>query len=185
MESAPMGQQVKRGDEETVLRILGIDPGLAIVGYGVLDVDPVHRLKLVDFGTIETYPKDTFPVRLRQLAGGMRKVVDTFKPDAIAFEELFFKKNVTTGIKVAHARGVVLLAAAEYTDELFEYTPNQVKQAITGYGGADKHQMQHIVCALLGLKSVPRPDDAADAVAVALCHAHSAGAPGTSDRRIT
>lgn len=170
--------------EVDILRILGIDPGLAIVGYGVLDQDPAGRLSLVDFGTILTYPKDTVPVRLRQLANGMRQIIQQFQPDAIAFEELFFKKNVTTGINVAQARGAVIVSAAEYTDELYEYTPLQVKQAITGYGGADKRQVQLMVCSLLKLKSIPRPDDAADAVAVALCHAHSAGRLRRDDAKI-
>lgn len=166
------------------MRILGIDPGLAIVGYGVLDYDSAHRLKLIDFGTIQTSPKDTVPVRVKQLAGGMRQLTDTFSPDVIALEELFFKKNVTTGINVAQARGALLVSAAEYTDQLYEYTPMQVKQAVTGYGGADKHQIQMMICTLLKLKQVPRPDDAADAVAVALCHAHSSSSAGVPDTRI-
>lgn len=166
------------------MRILGIDPGLAIVGYGVLDYDDTHRLRLIDFGTMQTSPKDTVPVRLRQLAAGMRQLTNTFSPDVIALEELFFKKNVTTGINVAQARGAVLVSAAEYTDQLFEYTPMQVKQAITGYGKADKHQVQMMVCTLLKLQRIPRPDDAADAVAVALCHAHSSGGAGAPSTRI-
>lgn len=157
------------------MRILGIDPGLAIVGYGVIDLDSARRLKLIDFGTVLTFPEQAFPVRLKQIANGIRQLTEKFKPDNIAFEELFFKKNVTTGINVAHARGAALLAAAEYTDELFEYTPAEVKQAITGYGKADKRQVQLMVCSLLKLSRIPKPDDAADAVAVALCHAHSTG----------
>lgn len=157
------------------MRILGIDPGLAIVGYGVIDRDERDRLALVDFGTVITTPEDAFPVRLRKVASGVRRLVETFQPDAIAFEELFFNKNTTTAINVAQARGAALVSAAEKTDELYEYTPLQVKQAVTGYGRAEKKQVQLMVSALLKLKSVPRPDDAADALAVAICHAHSAG----------
>lgn len=166
------------------MRILGIDPGLAIVGYGVVDCDASTRLTLIDYGTILTYPKDTVPERLRQVATGMRQLVDQFDPDAIAFEELFFSANVTTGINVAQARGVSLLVAAEHTDELYEYTPGQVKQAVTGYGKAEKRQVQAMVCSLLGLEETPRPDDAADAVAVAVCHAHSQATRGHLDTRI-
>ena len=104
----------------------------------------------------------------------MQELIETFKPDNIAIEELFFSKNVTTGIAVSEARGVILLTAVKgLGDEVYEYTPNQIKQAVTGYGGADKMQMQHMVQALLRLKSVPRPDDAADALAVAICHAQT------------
>ena len=165
------------------MRILGIDPGLAIVGYGVLDCEAAGRLQLIDFGTVLTYPEQSFPTRLRQIASGIRQLTEQFKPNAIAFEELFFNKNVTTGISVAHARGAALLAAAEYTDELYEYTPSQVKQAITGYGKADKKQVQLMVCSLLNLRQIPRPDDAADAVAVAVCHAHSGGPNGDAKIR--
>lgn len=166
------------------MRILGIDPGLAIVGYGVVDCDARQRLTLVDYGTILTFPKDTVPVRLRQIAAGMRQLVGEFTPDAIAFEELFFSTNVKTGINVAQARGVSLLIASEHTDELYEYTPGQVKQAVTGYGGAEKKQVQAMVCALLGIEETPQPDDAADAVAVAVCHAHSQATRGFLDTRI-
>lgn len=166
------------------MRILGIDPGLAIVGYGVLDLDSRGAMKLIDFGTVLTQPKDRVPVRLRQIAAGMRQLTETFRPDQIAFEELFFTKNVTTGINVAQSRGVLLLAAAEYTEALYEYTPMQVKQAVTGYGRANKQQMQKMVCALLNLKEIPRPDDAADAVAVAVCHANSQGLRGLEEALI-
>lgn len=166
------------------MRVLGIDPGLAIVGYGVVDMDERGRLKLIDFGTILTFPKEAFPVRLRQVASGMRMLIERFSPDQIAFEELFFNKNITTGIQVAHARGAALVAASEYTDALYEYTPSQVKQAVTGYGKAEKHQVQMMICALLGIREIPRPDDAADAVAVAVCHAHSYGSRGITETKI-
>jgi crossover junction endodeoxyribonuclease RuvC len=103
----------------------------------------------------------------------VNKILQKYKPDEIALEELFFSKNITTGIPVAHARGVILLTCVKYTGKLFEYTPNQIKQALTGYGKADKVQMMHVVTSLLRLQKIPRPDDAADALAAALCHAHT------------
>ena len=153
--------------------ILGIDPGLATMGYGVIDAVR-GNFTVVDYGVVTTPKECTLPQRLCQLEDGVRELIETFKPQNIAIEELFFSKNITTGIPVAEARGVILLTAVKgLGDEVYEYTPNQIKQAITGYGGADKIQMQHMVQALLRLKSVPRPDDAADALAVALCHAQT------------
>ena len=153
--------------------ILGIDPGLATMGYGVINAVK-GNYSVIDYGAVIT-PKDcTLPQRLKQLEEGVQELIETFKPDNIAIEELFFSKNVTTGIAVSEARGVILLTAVKgLGDEVYEYTPNQIKQAVTGYGGADKMQMQHMVQALLRLKSVPRPDDAADALAVAICHAQT------------
>lgn len=153
--------------------ILGIDPGLATMGYGVINAVK-GNYSVIDYGAVVT-PKDcTLPQRLKQLEEGVQELIKTFKPDNIAIEELFFSKNVTTGIAVSEARGVILLTAVKgLGDEVYEYTPNQIKQAVTGYGGADKMQMQHMVQALLRLKSVPRPDDAADALAVAICHAQT------------
>ncbi len=153
--------------------ILGIDPGLATMGYGVIEANK-GSYSVIDYGVVTT-PKDcTLPQRLQQLEDGVKELIDTFKPDNISIEELFFSKNVTTGIPVAEARGVILLTAVKgMGGEVYEYTPNQIKQAVTGYGGADKIQMQHMVQALLRLKSVPRPDDAADALAVAICHAQT------------
>ncbi|MBR4800108.1 MAG: crossover junction endodeoxyribonuclease RuvC [Clostridia bacterium] len=153
--------------------ILGIDPGLATMGYGVISA--VHgNFSVIDYGVVTTPKELTLPQRLAQLEDGVKELVETFKPQNIAIEELFFSKNITTGIPVAEARGVILLTAVKSLgDEVYEYTPNQIKMAITGYGGADKIQMQHMVQALLRLKKVPRPDDAADALAVALCHAQT------------
>ena len=153
--------------------ILGIDPGLATMGYGVINAVK-GNYSVIDYGAVVT-PKDcTLPQRLKQLEEGVQDLIETFKPDNIAIEELFFSKNVTTGIAVSEARGVILLTAVKgLGDEVYEYTPNQITQAVTGYGGADKMQMQHMVQALLRLKSVPRPDDAADALAVAICHAQT------------
>lgn len=153
--------------------ILGIDPGLATMGYGVINAVK-GNYTVIDYGAVIT-PKDcTLPQRLKQLEEGVEELIATFKPDNIAIEELFFSKNITTGIPVAEARGVILLTAVKgLGDEVYEYTPNQIKQAVTGYGGADKIQMEHMVQVLLRLKSVPRPDDAADALAVAICHAQT------------
>ena len=154
------------------MRVLGIDPGLATMGWGVIESDG-YRDKLVQYGALITYPRDTFPTRLYSLFTGVQGLLTTFKPDEIAFEELFFSKNITTGIQVAGARGVALAACQGYTDRLFEYTPMQIKQAVVGYGGADKHQVQMMVRMLLGISEIPRPDDAADAVACAITHAHA------------
>ena len=154
------------------MRILGIDPGLATLGWGVIETDG-YRERLVQYGAIITYPRDSFPTRLASIYTNVKGLIDTFKPDEIAFEELFFSKNITTGIQVAGARGVALAACQSYTDRLFEYTPMQIKQAITGYGNAEKKQMQQMVRMRLGLTEIPKPDDAADAVACAITHAHA------------
>ena len=154
------------------MRILGIDPGLATMGWGVIESDGV-RERLVQYGALLTYPRDSFPTRLQSLYTGVRGLLETFHPDEIAFEELFFTKNITTGIAVAGARGVALAACREYTDVLYEYTPMQIKQAVVGYGGADKHQVQMMVRMQLSMRETPKPDDAADAVACAICHAHA------------
>lgn len=160
-------------DKRGIMIILGIDPGLATMGYGAITA--VHgNFSVLDYGVVTTPKEQTLPQRLLTLEQGVKELIETFKPENIAIEELFFSKNITTGIPVAEARGVILLTAVKQLgSDVFEYTPNQIKQAITGYGGADKIQMQHMVQALLRLKSVPRPDDAADALAVALCHAQT------------
>lgn len=164
--------------------VLGIDPGLATVGYGVISCDEKVKLKLIDYGTIQTEAGEQFPVRLKQIHHGIIQLIDLFQPDSIAFEELFFNKNVTTAINVAQARGAALVAASERTDQLYEYTPLQIKQAVVGYGRADKTQVQMMVKTILSLQAVPRPDDAADAVAVAICHAHSAHTAGILNTKI-
>ena len=153
--------------------ILGIDPGFGTMGYGVIDKRADGNCVPVDYGVITTPKDESFPVRLAILEQGLNKLYEKFKPEEISVEELFFTKNVTTGIQVAEARGVILLSAIKYCGRLFEYTPNQIKQALTGYGKADKVQMMHVVQSVLRLKQIPRPDDAADALAVALCHAHT------------
>ncbi|MBO5925393.1 MAG: crossover junction endodeoxyribonuclease RuvC [Clostridia bacterium] len=151
------------------MRILGIDPGLAIIGYGVIDVDN-GNFRVVDYGVITTPKDETIPVRLAMIWDRVNLLISKFKPDHIAMEELFFTNNKTTGIIVSEARGVLLLAAVQSPAKLYEYTPMQIKQAITGYGKADKQQMQNMVRILLKLDTIPKPDDAADALAVAICH---------------
>lgn len=151
------------------MRIIGIDPGTALLGYGVIDAedDPV----LVDFGAVETQTGVPMPDRLLALYDALRGLLADYQPDVMAVEQLFFARNVTTAISVGQARGVALLSAAQAGLAVVEYTPSQVKQAIAGYGKADKPQMQEMVRLLLGLAHKPHPDDAADALAVALCHA--------------
>ena len=153
--------------------ILGIDPGLATMGYGVIERRKDGSACAADYGVVRTPKDESLPVRLAMLEEGVNKLLGKFRPDEIAVEELFFSKNITTGIPVAHARGVILLTCIKYCGRLYEYTPMQIKQALTGYGRADKLQMMHTVTALLRLSSVPHPDDAADALAVALCHSHT------------
>ena len=152
--------------------ILGIDPGLATLGYGVIEADNNKR-RLIQFGTLTTPAGQPMPQRLRAIFQGMNQLMDIYRPDDVAFEELFFSKNITTGMAVSAARGVALVAVVQRTDNLYEYTPMQIKQAVTGYGGADKHQVQQMVKMLLNMKEIARPDDAADALAVALTHANS------------
>ena len=151
--------------------ILGLDPGLGTMGYGVIEKDANGNCAAVDYGVVKTPASENLAVRLCILEDGVNKIFDRFKPDEAAMEELFFSKNITTGIAVAQARGVMLLTCNKRCGRIFEYTPNQIKQALTGYGAADKIQMQRTVASHLRLKNVPRPDDAADALAVALCHA--------------
>ncbi len=154
--------------------ILGIDPGYAIVGYGVIEKDDkTGKCSLIDYGAIETDKNEAFPTRLALIDDGMKSLIERFKPDAIALEELFFNTNITTGIAVAEARGVIVCAAVQHCGKLYEYTPIQVKKALTGTGRAEKKQMQYMTKMLLGLAKDPKPDDAADALAIALCHAQT------------
>ncbi len=152
--------------------ILGVDPGLAIVGWGVLQYS-ANRFKPVAYGSIQT--KAGLPVedRLAQIYARFSEIIEKYKPDAIAVEELFWNTNVTTGIVVAEARGVILLCAKQHGVPIFEYTPMQVKQAVVGYGKAEKKQVISMVTLMLGLKEPPKPDDTADAIAIAICHAHT------------
>ena len=151
--------------------ILGLDPGLATLGYGIIEKDERGNCRAVDCGVVLTPKEEGLPVRLAMLEQGVNRILDKYNPDEVAVEELFFSKNITTGIAVAHARGVALLTCVKRCGRLFEYTPMQIKQALTGYGRADKKQIQACVTSLLKLKTVPKPDDAADALGVALCHA--------------
>jgi crossover junction endodeoxyribonuclease RuvC len=154
------------------MRIIGIDPGLAIVGWGVIEAES-GRLALVDYGTVTTPAGMPMPERLQIVHDGVRLIVEKFKPNAVAFEELFFTNNAKTAINVGQARGVALLAARNaFQGRLYEYTPKQVKQALTGYGHADKNQIQQMVKILLNLEKIPKPDDAADALAIAICLAN-------------
>lgn len=150
--------------------ILGIDPGLATLGWGVIEAEH-GRQRLIDYGCILTTPQQRFPDRLKQIGEDMAALLQNYRPDEIAFEELFFAKNVTTALTVGAARGVSVAACAAYTDRLYEYTPMQVKQAIVGYGKAEKQQIQQMVKLLLHMEEIARPDDAADAIAIALTHA--------------
>lgn len=150
------------------MRILGIDPGYGIVGFGIIDTHKNNAV--VDYGVIETPKEDPFPVRLQRIEEGIRILMENYHPDEVALEELFYFHNQTTVIPVAEARGVIILTAKKYCDRLFEYTPMQIKQALTGNGRAEKKQMQFMVKSVLGLEKIPKPDDAADALAVALCH---------------
>ena len=152
--------------------ILGIDPGFAIVGFGLVETAG-GRQRLVNCGAITTPAGDPLPARLLQIANDMDLLLEQFKPEAMAVEELFFTNNITTGIGVAQARGVILLAAEKRGVPIFEYSPSQVKQAVVGYGKAEKRQVMDMTRRLLGLAAPPKPDDAADAVAIALCHARS------------
>ena len=153
--------------------ILGIDPGIATLGYGVIEKDERGNFRAVDYGVVLTPKEEGLPVRLAMLEEGVQKVLDKYHPDEIAMEELFFSKNITTGIAVAHARGVAMLTCVKACGKLYEYTPMQIKQALTGYGKADKKQIQTVVASMLRLQSIPKPDDAADALGIALCHGFS------------
>lgn len=157
------------------LRILGIDPGYAIVGYGILDYDG-YKFKPAGYGAITTEAGTPFNLRLLDIYNDMCTVLDTFKPDAMSIEKLFFNTNQKTGIDVAEARGIIILAAVQRGIEVFEYTPLQVKQSVVGYGRAEKKQVMEMTRSILGLAHVPKPDDTADALALAICHGHSSSA---------
>lgn len=153
------------------MRVLGIDPGTAITGYAIVEEEE-GNLHLVDIGVVNTPAKTPLPSRLQQIYTGLTDVIVTHKPAAAAVEQLFFSRNVRTAMSVGQARGVVLLALANAGLPIAEYTPMQIKQAVTGYGSADKRQVQEMVRMLLSLRDIPRPDDAADAAAVAICYLH-------------
>ena len=153
--------------------ILGIDPGVATIGFGVIDASRQAN-RLIQYGTITTPPGIPLSQRLLQISDDMDELIRTFRPDEMAIEELFFNTNITTGIAVAHGRGVILLAAEKAGLPIFEYTPMQVKQAVVGYGKAEKKQVMLMTQRLLHMNKIPRPDDAADALAIAICHSRAA-----------
>lgn len=155
------------------MRILGIDPGIAIVGFGLIESNR-GSVRMLQYGAVTTEAGLPLATRLVQIKNDMTALIAQLKPDEIAVEELFFSKNITTGIAVAHGRGVILCTAERLGVPIFEYTPMQVKQAVAGYGLADKKQVMDMTKRLLKLKAVPKPDDAADALAIAICHARSA-----------
>jgi len=152
--------------------ILGIDPGYAIVGTGVVHYEG-NKFRPIDYRPITTDAKIPFEIRLKMIYDGVCELIDEYKPDFMSIEELFFNNNAKTAIAVGQARGVIILAAVNKGVPVFEYTPLQVKQAIVGYGRAEKNQVQQMVKAMLGLNAVPKPDDVADALALAMCHGHS------------
>lgn len=154
------------------MKILGIDPGFAIVGCGIVDYTG-NKFTVIDHMAVTTQAGLPLAQRLKTIYEDMSSIIDRYKPDAVAVEELFFNTNITTAIAVGQARGVILLAAVNRGVEIFEYTPLQVKQAVVGYGRAEKGQVQQMVKMILNLKEIPKPDDVADGLALAICHAHS------------
>ncbi|ADQ15077.1 crossover junction endodeoxyribonuclease RuvC [Halanaerobium hydrogeniformans] len=153
------------------MRILGIDPGLATIGYALVDKEN-NNFKVLEYGVIKTSADKTNIKRLEIIHRNIQELIKEFKPEQMAVEELFFNKNVKTAIKVGQARGVILLAGAQAGIKVAEYTPLQIKQAVVGYGRADKRQVQEMVKSLLNLVELPKPDDAADALAISICHGH-------------
>ncbi len=156
------------------MRILGIDPGYATIGYGIIEYDN-FRFKTIAYGAVITTPDKQFADRICDIFSDISVIIDKYSPDCMSIEKLYFNTNTTTAIDVAQARGVILLAARKKCIDIFEYTPLQVKQSITGYGRAQKYQVMDMVKNLLQLNSVPKPDDTADALALAICHAHTSG----------
>ena len=163
--------------------ILGIDPGYAIVGYGVIEYKNNH-FNVVDYGAILTDAGTPFNIRLEKIYDGLTAIIERHKPEAMAIEKLFFNTNQKTAIDVAQARGALVLAAQKNKVPIFEYTPLQVKQSVVGYGRAEKKQVQEMTRRILALEKVPKPDDTADALAMAICHAHASGSLMTNNLRI-
>lgn len=154
------------------MRILGIDPGIAIVGYGVVDKEG-NSYKTIAYDAVTTRAHTPLPERLEKVYLGINEIIKTYKPDAMSIEELFFNNNAKTALTVGQARGVIILAAVQNNIPVYEYTPLQVKQALTGYGRASKSQIQQMMKSMLGLTEIPKPDDVADALAIAVCHGNS------------
>lgn len=157
--------------------VLGVDPGTAITGYGLLE-HTANRFRLLEYGTIRSSSQDDPAARLYDIFQGISAVIDRYNPEQMAVEELFFNKNVRTALVVGQARGVIMLAGHLKGLPVFEYTPLQVKQAVVGYGRAEKQQVQYMVKAILNLEEIPKPDDAADALAIAICHGNSCNITG-------
>ena len=155
------------------MKILGIDPGFAIVGYSVIEYVG-NKFKLITSGAIETQAHESFPLRLEKIYTDLNEIIETYKPDVMSIEELFFNTNVTTAINVAQARGVMLVTARIHKLPTYEYTPLQIKQAVVGYGRADKMQVQRMVKMILKTEKLPKLDDITDSMAIGICHAHSA-----------
>ncbi len=154
------------------MRILGVDPGFAITGYSIIDYIG-NKFKLIDSGAVTTPAKMSFPLRLSKIYTDLGEIIDKYKPEAVAVEELFFNNNVKTAINVAQARGIILVVGCQKQVPTFEYTPLQVKQAVVGYGRADKIQVQKMVKTILKVDKLPKLDDITDSMAIAICHAHS------------
>ena len=152
--------------------IMGVDPGFAITGYGIVKYEG-NKFSVIDYGAITTKAGEVFSERLLKIDKEIESLIKTYKPEALSVEELFFNKNIKTAIMAAHGRGTVLTAAARMKVKIYEYTPLQVKQSVVGYGRADKKQVQQMVKIILNMDGIPKPDDAADALAVAICHGHS------------
>lgn len=155
------------------MRILGIDPGFAITGFSIIDYEG-NKFKLITSGAILTVAHTSFPLRLEKIYNDLNEIINTYKPDAMSIEELFFNNNAKTAINVAQARGVILVTAKINQVPIYEYTPLQVKQAVVGYGRADKMQVQRMVKMILHEENLPKLDDTTDSMAIAICHAHSA-----------
>jgi crossover junction endodeoxyribonuclease RuvC len=154
--------------------VLGIDPGLSLTGWGVISALTRDKITPLQYGCIRTKPTETLSERLQNINTGLQGLIDTYKPEVVAIEQLFFMKKSASVALIGQARGAIVLTAALNKIPLFEYNPRHVKMALTGYGSADKHQMQHMVKTLLRLKEIPKPDDAADALAIAMCHVNTA-----------
>ena len=157
------------------VRVLGIDPGSETTGWGVIEGE-ARRYALVEYGTIKAPPRDRFSSRLLKISDGIEAVIERLKPDVCSVEEAFYATNVKVALKLGQVRGVILLAAERAEVEIHEYSPRLVKQTVVGYGNAEKHQVQEMVRVLLSLRTIPEPHDAADALAIAICHLHHAGA---------
>jgi crossover junction endodeoxyribonuclease RuvC len=155
--------------------VIGIDPGTATTGYGLVEEDKDGEVHALDYGVVTTSQKLSAEDRLLEINNKINEIILLHRPDSGAVEKLFFQRNITTAIAVGQARGVILLAFAQTKTPVFEYTPNEVKQSVTGYGAADKRQVQEMVRTILNLPEIPKPDDAADALAIAICHIHSIG----------